>query len=166
VDARKAMDQATDRAAAATLEAQIKQSFALWLPGAFPHIDVTVTDEGLLVILTDDYHFGMFAIASAEPRAATIIIMENLGKILAGRSEQLIIRGHTDGRPYKSGTYDNWRLSIARAHTAYNLLVRGGVDEKRIERLEGHADRVLRVENDGEAAQNRRIEILLRKMKP
>jgi len=41
--------------------------------------------------------------------------------------------------------------------------VRGGVEEKRFERVEGHADRNLRIPGDPEAAQNRRIEILLRR---
>jgi chemotaxis protein MotB len=49
---------------------------------------------------------------------------------------------------------------------AYYMLVRGGVDEKRFERVEGYADRSLRVPADPEAAQNRRIELLLRKPKP
>jgi hypothetical protein len=26
-----------------------------------------------------------------------------------------VVRGHTDGRPFRSETYDNWRLSTARA---------------------------------------------------
>ena len=49
---------------------------------------------------------------------------------------------------------------------AYYMLVRGGIDEKRFERVEGYADRNLRIADDPEAAQNRRIEILLRKVKP
>jgi chemotaxis protein MotB len=49
---------------------------------------------------------------------------------------------------------------------AYYMLVRGGVDEKRFDRIEGYADRRLRVPNDPEAAQNRRIEILLRRTGP
>ena len=49
---------------------------------------------------------------------------------------------------------------------AYVMLARSGVDEKRFERIEGHADRSLRVQHDPEAAQNRRIEILLRKQTP
>ena len=92
--------------------------------------------------------------------------MEKIAKIVQTHPEPLIVRGHTDGRPYRSGTYDNWRLSTARAHMAYYMLVRGGVDEKRFERVEGHADRNLRVADDPEAAQNRRIEILLRRPKP
>jgi chemotaxis protein MotB len=91
--------------------------------------------------------------------------MEKLAKVLAARSEPLVVRGHTDGRPYKSATYDNWRLSTARAHMAYYMLVRGGIEERRFIRVEGHADRSLRIPSDPEAAQNRRIEILLLKAK-
>ena len=102
-----------------------------------------MTDDGVLISLTDDYDFGMFAIASAEPRPATVVIMEKVAKLLQNYPEPLIVRGHTDGRPYRSGTYDNWRLSTARAHMATYMLVRGGVDEKRFERVEGYADRSL-----------------------
>ncbi len=41
-------------------------------------------------------------------------------------------------------------------------VVRGGLDEKRVEAIEGYADRKLKVPGDPEAAENRRIEILLR----
>jgi chemotaxis protein MotB len=136
------------------------------LRGTVPNIDVTVTEEGILISLTDDTDFGMFAIASAEPRPAMVVIMERIARIVQAHRYPLIVRGHTDGRPYRSGSYDNWRLSTARAHMAYYMLVRGGVDEKRFERVEGHADRNLRVPSDPEAAQNRRIEILLRRPRP
>ena len=162
----KATEDTAKRAEAERLEAAIKQAVAPTLSGTLPHIDVTVTEDGLLISLTDDYDFGMFAIASAEPRPAIVVIMEKLGKVLLQRPERLVVRGHTDGRPYKTGAYDNWRLSTARAHMAYYMLVRSGIDEKRFERVEGYADRKLRVPDDAEAAQNRRIEILLRKAKP
>jgi chemotaxis protein MotB len=164
--ARKAEEATAQQATAAQIEAQIKEALARSVSGALPGIDVKATDEGVLISLTDQYDFGMFAIASAEPRPAMVVVMDKLAKVLAGQPERLIVRGHTDGRPYKSGTYDNWRLSSARAHMAYYMLVRGGIDEKRIERVEGHADRSLRIPGDPEAAQNRRIEILLRKGKP
>ena len=158
--------EASDRADAAQLEMAIKQAVSESLPGILPNIDVTVTPDGVLISLTDDYEFGMFAIASAEPRPAMILIMDKVAKILLSRPEPLVIRGHTDRRPYRTATYDNWRLSTARAHMAYVMLARSGVDEKRFERIEGHADRSLRVQHDAEAAQNRRIEILLRKQTP
>jgi chemotaxis protein MotB len=45
------------------------------------------------------------------------------------------------------------------------MLVRGGLDQQRVERIEGYADRSLKVADDPNAAQNRRIEILLRPVK-
>lgn len=164
--AKVAAREAADRADAEQLETAIKKAMAEALPGLVPNIDVTVTPEGVLISLTDDYQFGMFAIASAEPRPAMVVVMDKLARILVSRPEALIVRGHTDRRPYRTAAYDNWRLSAARAHMAYLMLTRGGVEEKRFERIEGYADRSLRVAHDPEAAQNRRIEILLRKQTP
>jgi chemotaxis protein MotB len=164
--ADQASAQAAEKLAAAEAEAskiaQDIKSVTSQLSGTLPNIDVTVTDDGVLISLTDGYDFGMFAIASAEPRPVMVVVMEKVAKILQANSNTLIVRGHTDGRRYRSGNYDNWRLSTARAHMAYYMLVRGGVDEKRFEKIEGHADRHLRIPEDPGAAQNRRIEILLR----
>lgn len=158
--------EAAEHAEMAKLESEIKQAVAQLGSGALPEIEVKVTEDGLLISLTDKFDFGMFAIASAEPRPVMILIMEKLAKALQTRTGQLVVRGHTDGRPFRSATYDNWRLSTARAHMAYYMLVRGGIEEKRFDRIEGHADRTLRVPSDSGAAQNRRIEILLRAPKP
>ena len=103
----------------------------------------------------------MFNVGSAVPRKELIAAMEKVGKILAGRKGAVAIRGHTDGRPFKSGQNDNWRLSTQRAHSAYYMLVRGGLDEKRIVQVSGFADRRLKVPEDPLDDSNRRIEILL-----
>jgi chemotaxis protein MotB len=127
-----------------------------------PQLEVKSTGEGILISLTDDVNFGMFAIGSAEPRPELIRVMERIAKILSGRPGAVVIRGHTDARPFRSTTYDNWRLSTDRAHMAYYMLVRGGLDAKRVETIEGYADRRLKNPDAPEAAENRRIEILLR----
>ena len=158
--------QSAEQAETAKLDAEIKQALASLGPGMGPGLEVNVTEDGLLISLTDKFDFGMFGIASAEPRPTMVAVMERIAKVLQTRPGQLIVRGHTDGRPFRSATYDNWRLSTARAHMAYYMLVRGGLDEKRFERVEGYADRSLRVPSDPEAAQNRRIELLLRKPTP
>jgi chemotaxis protein MotB len=154
---------AQQKADVAALEAAIKDALKGALAGGLPDLDVKATSEGLLISLTDSMNFGMFAVASAVPRPDLVLVMEKIAKVLAARPEPLVVRGHTDGRPYRSGTYDNWRLSSARAYVAYSMLVRGGLEEKRFERIEGHADRDLKVADDPNAAQNRRIEILLRR---
>lgn len=143
------------------IEKEIRNALGVRSPGASPKLEVRSTANGVLISLTDDASFGMFAIASAEPQPVLVSYMEKIGKILNERPGKIIIRGHTDGRPFRSDVYDNWRLSSARAHMAYYMLVRGGIDEKRVERIEGYADRELKVPNDPEAAENRRIEILL-----
>jgi len=132
---------------------------------AAPGIDVQATSEGLLISLTDEFNFEMFALGSSEPQAKVVRIMEKIAQSLKTRPGTIVVRGHTDARPFKGGTYDNWRLSAARAQMAYYMLVRGGLDEKRVERIEGYADRRLKAPDKPEGAENRRIEILLRKDK-
>jgi chemotaxis protein MotB len=165
-EVRAEQEAAAARAAAAGLDRQLRQALAHSQVGVVPRLDVSATEDGLLISLTDDYDFGMFAVASAEPRPAMVVVMEKIAKVLARQTEPLIVRGHTDGRPYRTGAYDNWRLSAARAHMAYLMLLRGGIAEARFERIEGVADRQPKVPSDREAAQNRRIDILLRKSKP
>jgi chemotaxis protein MotB len=152
---------AIDQSEAAKVKVEIAKALGEQQPMATPAIDVTGTREGVLISLTDTLDFGMFAISSAEPRPELVAIMEKIAKVLRDKPGRIVIRGHTDGRPYKSGVYDNWRLSSARAQMAYYMLVRAGVDEHRVDRIEGHADRELKIKNDPLAAQNRRIEIML-----
>jgi chemotaxis protein MotB len=131
-----------------------------------PNVEVKSTPEGVLISLTDEANYAMFAVGSSEPQQKTIEAMEKVAQLLKNHPGLIVVRGHTDGRPYKSGAYDNWQLSAARAQMAHYMLVRGGLDEKRIERIEGYADHRLKIATDPLAAENRRIEILLRKDRP
>ena len=126
-----------------------------------PQVDVRQTDEGVLISLTDNANFGMFGIGSAEPHPQTVEAMQRIATVLNQREGAIVIRGHTDARPFRDGRSDNWRLSTARAHTAQDLLIQGGINEARIEHVEGYASRKPRAV-DRNAAENRRIEILIR----
>jgi chemotaxis protein MotB len=130
-----------------------------------PQLDVQATEDGVLISLTDRQNFSMFAIGSAEPQPRVLHMMEAIAASLQGLQGAIVVRGHTDGRPYRSATYDNWRLSSARAQMAYYMLVRGGLPEKRLERVEGYADHHLKDPSHPLAAENRRIEILVRESK-
>lgn len=152
-------------AEAKTIEAELKKALSAAGLAKLPGINVEQTPDGVLISITDKLNFEMFAISSAEPRPELVVVMENLAKALADQPGSIVLRGHTDGRPFRSKTYDNWRLSSARAQVAYYMLVRGGLDQQRVERIEGYADRALKVASDPNAAQNRRIEILLRPAK-
>lgn len=150
------------KAEARKLEGDILTALANLKPEDKPSIEVTKTADGLLVSLTDDFRFGMFSSASAQPNPDLVLVMEKVGKILAGRDGKIVVRGHTDGRAFRSQKNNNWRLSADRAQIAYHMLVRGGVDPNRIDHIEGHADKNLKIPSDPGAAQNRRIEILLK----
>lgn len=130
--------------------------------GPTPGIEVSAAPEGLLVTLMDEQKFGMFAVGSAEPEPELIRTIDAIGKLIEKRPGKIVVRGHTDARPFRSKDYDNWRLSTARAHMAYYMLVRGGVSEARFEKIEGYADHWLKNAGDPEAPENRRIEILIR----
>lgn len=124
-------------------------------------LTVTPAEGGLLVSLTDQLDTPMFNIGSALPKREMVLAMEKIGKILEGRPGAIAIRGHTDGRPFAGGKNDNWRLSMDRAQSAYYMLVRGGLEEKRVSQVSGFADRRLKVADDPMADANRRIEILI-----
>ena len=130
-----------------------------------PQVEVKATPEGVLISLTDDVHFGMFEVGSAKPRPELVLVMEKIGKVLQGQPGPIVLRGHTDSRAYKSGNYDNWRLSAARAQMAYYMLVRGGIPEARVTAIEGRADRDPKIPSDTLAAPNRRIDILVKEDK-
>ncbi len=149
------------QAEATKLQAAITAALAT-LGAAHPVAEVRETAEGLLVNLTDDANYGMFANGSAEPTPGLVRTLDKITPMIAQNRGQVVIRGHTDARVFRTAEYDNWRLSTARAHMAYHMLVRGGLDAARVERIEGYADRRLKNQSDPLAAQNRRIEILIR----
>jgi chemotaxis protein MotB len=124
-------------------------------------LTVTPSEGGLLVSISDQSDDSMFNIGSAVPRREMVLAMEKIGAILKDRNGAVVIRGHTDGRQYKGGRNENWRLSMDRAQSAYYMLVRGGLDEKRVSQVSGFADRRLKVPSDPYNAANRRIEILV-----
>ena len=124
-------------------------------------LTVTSSEGGLLVSISDQTDDSMFNVGSAVPRQEMVLAMEKIGAILKERGGAVAIRGHTDGRQYKGAQNENWRLSMDRAQSAYYMLVRGGLEEKRISQVSGFADRRLKLPADPFNAANRRIEILV-----
>lgn len=124
-------------------------------------VEVKMTPEGLLIVLSDKVGRAMFEVGSAAPTPALVSIAESVGKILEGQTGRVVVRGHTDARQYKKIKFDNWQLSTARAHLASYMLLRGGLEESRLWKIEGHGSSDLENENDPFADENRRVEFLL-----
>jgi chemotaxis protein MotB len=151
---------------AVTIRKQLIQNLKEFNPDQNPTLEVKQTKEGVLISLTDSLNFDMFAVGSAEPSPQLVRLMEKVAGTLRDYKGKLVIRGHTDSRRFRNRDYDNWRLSTARAQMAYYMLMRAGVDENSVERIEGYADRVLKSPDKPESAGNRRIEILLKVEEP
>ncbi|SDA40364.1 MotB family protein [Sinorhizobium sp. NFACC03] len=153
--------EATAEKQAEELQAELKKELAGEAGQLAEGLVVTPAEGGLMVTISERTDAQMFAIGSAVPQKELVLAMEKIGHLLAERQGAVAIRGHTDGRPFKDGTYDNWRLSAARAQSAYYMLVRGGLKEGRVSQITGFADRRLQIPADPYAPGNRRIEILL-----
>lgn len=124
-------------------------------------LSVKAVEDGVLISVTDVLNYPMFEIGSAVPRGRIVLAMEKIGLVLAKQSGPLRIYGHTDARPYKEGSGDNWQLSSQRALAAYYMLGRAGLNVQRVTQVSGFADRKLRDTASPNADANRRIELLL-----
>jgi chemotaxis protein MotB len=158
-DAASAAD--ADDAGIADLRNTVNQIVARHRSELDISVDIRRTDEGLLIMLGDRSGQGMFPIGSAKPGAALVDVVGVIGKLLSEQSGSVVVRGHTDGRKYRRGSRDNWQLSTARAHMASYMLMRGGLAEDRIKRIEGYGSALPLVSSRPFDDSNRRVEFLL-----
>ncbi|MGB2590221.1 MAG: flagellar motor protein MotB [Candidatus Acidiferrum sp.] len=126
------------------------------------HIDMTVTNEGLRIELTESAAGTFFD--SGSPKisddggALLTMLAQELGKL----PNKLAIEGHTDSKPYAEGSnYGNWELSSDRANAARRLMQRNGIGENQVTQVRGFADQRLRVKADPLDPANRRISLIV-----
>ena len=127
-----------------------------------PAIGIGIVDGELVIQLTDTADFAMFRVGASVPEPSTRALLRAIATAIQGRSEAVIVKGHTDATPFRSGTSDNWQLSLDRAKAAYLLMREFGIESERLLRIEAHAARQPRLPENPVAAVNRRIEIVLR----
>lgn len=126
------------------------------------HIEIDITNEGLRIQIVDKEGESMFPLGSAKMLEKTEKILYAVGGVIKVMPNDLSIRGHTDGTPYRTGAvYTNWELSADRANASRRALLAAGVKRQKLANVMGKADTDLYVKDDPEAAQNRRISIVL-----
>jgi chemotaxis protein MotB len=124
-------------------------------------LQVEIRNGLMLVKLPDNI---LFDPGKAELKKEGMDAMAQVTKILIdveGRKFQ--VAGHTDNRPIKSAKYrSNWDLSTARALTVVELMIKEGMDARRLSAA-GYADSMPVDSNDTDDGRrkNRRIEIVL-----
>ncbi|MEO1729512.1 MAG: flagellar motor protein MotB [Pseudomonadota bacterium] len=118
--------------------------------------------EGIRIDLVDDADFSMFALGTTVLTPEARRLLEILGETLKDGPTPLILRGHTDALPWRSGVVaNNWSLSTGRAEATRQALIRHGIAEKRFSRIEGVADREPLIPSNPTDPRNRRISLLL-----
>lgn len=120
------------------------------------------TPEGLRIQIVDRDKFSMFPSGSAIPYEKGRDLLRLVGAVIARLPNSISITGHTDASPFMIGSRrDNWGLSSERANESRYELVSGGVQENRIARVVGMADREPLIPSDPVDPRNRRISIVL-----
>ncbi len=151
------------------LQQAAEQIRALTRPGApfeaiGDQIAIAVTPEGLRIEIMEREGRPFFEVGSAVLVHPLGPLLEKLTAMVGTLPNHLTIEGHTDGRAYSaSRNYSNWELSSDRANAARRTLEASGLPTGRIDRVAGHADRMLLVAGDALDARNRRITILVRR---
>jgi len=127
-------------------------------------IEVTVSPEGLRIELMERDGAPFFKIGSAVLIPPLKPLLENVQHILVDLPNGITVEGHTDGRQYTwRKDYTNWELSTDRAQAARRVMEDSGLPYGRVDRVVGHADRMLRAPEDPMHASNRRISLLVRR---
>jgi chemotaxis protein MotB len=126
-------------------------------------IMMDVTRYGLRVQIVDARNRPMFANARAEVEPYMRDILRELGPVLNGVPNKIVLEGHTDAQPYAGGAagYSNWELSADRANASRRELDAGGMSDSKVLRVIGLAATSQFNPNDAFDPRNRRISILV-----
>ncbi|MBT0730485.1 flagellar motor protein MotB [Rosenbergiella nectarea] len=118
--------------------------------------------QGIRVVVNDDQHRMMFERGSAKVTTYFQQLLASLVPALKQSGSHLMIIGHTDATPYQQNPfYDNWSLSVNRAQSARQVLIRAGMESDKIIQISGVADKKLLDPQQPANAINRRIEFII-----
>jgi chemotaxis protein MotB len=127
------------------------------------YVQMSVTGEGLRVELLESEHGIFFESASSAPTSTGEELIERLAAELGKLPNDLMIEGHTDARAFGGRPgYSNWELSTDRANAARRLMESSGLRQDQVVQVRGFAAQNLRDKANPEAAQNRRISVIVR----
>lgn len=133
------------------------------LQGLRNQIEFTVTDEGLRIELLEKDSSSFFDSGSAVLRGESVRILGLIGRELGTMTNDVVIEGHTDSRPFGAGQqYSNWELSADRANAARRVMEAVGLNPGQVQGVRGFAATQLRFPDEPMDARNRRVSIVVR----
>jgi chemotaxis protein MotB len=145
------------------LSARLKNAVEEHLRSLRNQVLVDITDEGVRIQIVDADGSPMFASGSAAPTQKAQEILQLVAENIIDIPNRIVVEGHTDSAPFRSGRNSNWELSTDRASSARRTLEANGIEPERIARVVGYADQELYIKLDPKDPRNRRISIILQK---
>ncbi len=149
------------------LETKIRKGFASEaevhadIKSLLKDITISITDEGLLIELTEKSGTLFFESGSWTIRPEGHRLIQRLAPILRLSGKKMIIEGHTDAQPYSRGDMNNWKLSSMRALALQTELSAKGIPDSQFAGVRGWADTHLKLPDKPLDSENRRVSILL-----
>jgi chemotaxis protein MotB len=129
-------------------------------------IDMTVTNEGLRIELTESAAGTFFDSGSAKMSGDGSDLLKLLAGELGKLPNHMAMEGHTDAKPYPaSAIYTNWELSADRANAARRLMQQNGLGPDQITQVRGFASQRLRKTDAPLDPSNRRISLIVQYLK-
>jgi chemotaxis protein MotB len=126
------------------------------------NIDMTVTNEGLRIELTESANGTFFDSGSSKISKDGIELLSALATELGKLPNTIAMEGHTDSKPYSAAsTYTNWELSSDRANAARRLMLLHGIRIDQVTQVRGFADQRLRKKEAPLDPSNRRISLIV-----
>jgi chemotaxis protein MotB len=126
------------------------------------NIDMTVTNEGLRIELTESASGVFFDSGSSKISSDGIELLGALAGELGKLPNTIAMEGHTDSKPYSVASYyTNWELSSDRANAARRLMLLHGIRTNQVTQVRGFADQRLRKKEAPLDPSNRRISLIV-----
>lgn len=128
---------------------------------------VRVSENALGITLDIDASV-LFAPGEASLDEKAIVVLANVGRILAGSDFPITVEGHTDNTPINTTFFpSNWELSVVRASSVVRLFIENGVDAHLLTAT-GYADQRPVADNANPAGRqrNRRVAITIESQIP
>ncbi|MPQ94233.1 MULTISPECIES: flagellar motor protein MotB [unclassified Thioclava] len=126
------------------------------------HIVTRVTDEGLIIEISDLPDAPLFVGDTAKPQPVLPDLAKILTRVFSLVSNNVAINGYTRSYPKMLAHDPVWELSAARAQAMRTLLDEAGFPPDRMQRVSGFADRKPKVERAMDLRNNRLEVIVLR----
>lgn len=123
---------------------------------------VQETPEGMKLDMIDDAKKPMFAPGGAVLTDMGRKVLDSMANIISKMPNNITIIGHTDAASATvNPNYTNWELSVERANAARRFLSTTQLEQDRVAKIIGMADKELLVPQEPTSPRNRRITIIV-----